>query len=218
MIFMWMTGLELAHDLRMPLQLIASSAQMLRQSLDDPALDGRAYADILMASVDQLNRLLNGALAQARCDLKNADLVARVRALCLSCRPWAEQRGVSLRFNSNAGTLTTALDEEMLSRILLNLVSNALRYTPRGGEIRVELTAMGDFAEVSVIDSGAGISPQRQARVFQWGESQGGNGFGLPIARECARAMGGELTLRCPPGAGCAFTLRLPVRDAAAVG
>ena len=60
---MWTTEVELAHDLRMPLQLISSSAQMLKQSLDDPSLDGRAYADILLSSVDQLQRLLGGALA-----------------------------------------------------------------------------------------------------------------------------------------------------------
>ena len=209
---MWMTGLELAHDLRMPLQLIASSAQMLKLSLDDPAMDGRAYADILLASVDELNRLLNSALSREKPRPKNADLTARVRSLCQSCRPWVEQRGVALRFSANVAPLVTALDEDMLSRILLNLISNALRFTPRGGEIHVELRALGDFVEIGVIDDGAGIPPQRQARVFQRGETEGGHGFGLPIARECARAMGGELTLRSVPGAGSAFTLRLPVR------
>ncbi|MBQ8108617.1 MAG: HAMP domain-containing histidine kinase [Clostridia bacterium] len=210
---MWTTEVELAHDLRMPLQLISSSAQMLKQSLDDPSLDGRAYADILLSSVDQLQRLLGGALAGEKPRFKNADITARVRQLCQSCRPYAEQRGVALRYAANTGTLLLALDEELLSRALLNLISNALRFTPAGGEIRVELAALGDFVEISVVDSGAGISPQRQTRVFQWGESEGGHGYGLPIARRCARALGGELTLRSAPGQGSAFTLRLPVRS-----
>ena len=219
---MWTTGVELAHDLRMPLQLICSSAQMVRLSLDDPTLDGRAYADLLMASVNQLRQMLDGALRTGGASARelprmvNADLVARVRELCFSCRPYAEQLGVSLRFSGNVAALMLAVDEDMLSRILLNLISNALRFAPGGSEVRVELVALGDWAEVSVIDGGAGIPPQRQPRVFLWGETEGGHGCGLPIAREFARAMGGELSLRSEPGAGCAFTLRLPVRAACA--
>ena len=91
------------------------------------------------------------------------------------------------------------------------MLSNALRFTPRGGEVRVEVAALGDAAEVRVIDSGAGIPPSRQGRVFLWGETEGGHSYGLPIARRLARAMGGELTLRSVPGKGATFTLRLPV-------
>ena len=219
---MWMNGVELAHDLRMPLQLIASSAQMLKLSLDDPALDGRAYADLLLSSVEQLNRMLRGALEEADVSErehqreKNADLAARVRRLCESCRPYAEQLGVALRYGANTAALPLSLDEDMLSRVLLNLISNALRFTPRGGEVRVEVAAMGDAAEVRVIDSGAGIPAARQGRVFLWGETDGGHGYGLPIARRLARAMGGELTLRSAPGRGATFTLRLPVKEARA--
>ena len=219
---MWMNGVELAHDLRMPLQLIASSAQMLKLSLDDPALDGRAYADLLLSSVEQLNRMLRGALEEADVSErehqreKNADLAARVRRLCESCRPYAEQLGVALRYSANTAALPLSLDEDMLSRVLLNLISNALRFTPRGGEVRVEVAAMGDAAEVRVIDSGAGIPAARQGRVFLWGETEGGHGYGLPIARRLARAMGGELTLRSAPGRGATFTLRLPVKEARA--
>lgn len=216
---MWMNGVELAHDLRMPLQLIASSAQMLKLSLDDPALDGKAYADLLISSVEQLNRMLRGALEEADAPArehqreKNADLAARVRRLCESCRPYAEQLGVALRYSANTAALKLSLDEDMLSRVLLNLISNALRFTPRGGEVRVEVAAMGDAAEVRVIDSGAGIPAARQGRVFLWGETEGGHGYGLPIARRLARAMGGELTLRSAPGRGTTFTLRLPVHS-----
>ncbi len=214
---MWKSGVELAHDLRMPLQLIASSAQMLRLSLDDPALDGRAYADLLLSSVEQMSRMLGGALEEAdapareRPRAKDADLAARVRRLCESCRPYAEQLGVALRYGANTAALKLSLDEDMLARVLLNLISNALRFTPRGGEVRVEVAALGDAVEVRVTDSGAGIPPARQDRVFLWGETDGGHGYGLPIARRLARAMGGELTLRSAPGKGATFTLRLPV-------
>ncbi len=217
-------SVELAHDLRLPLQLIQSSARMLKLSLDDPTLDGRAYADMLMASVAQLNRLAEAALsdgAQARRDararLRSVDLAACVKNLCAGCRAYADERGVALRYSGNAASLNVRLDEDMLCRILLNLISNALRFTPPGGEIRVTLAARGDAVELTVSDTGAGIPPERQPLVFLPGETDGGYGFGLPIARELARRMGGDLTLGASPARGSAFTLRLPMSAGEAV-
>ena len=135
-----MDSVEMAHDLRMPLQLIYSSAQMLKLSREDPTLDADAYADILMQSVEHMCRMLEGALE--RCDRAcrqerprpvNADLATCVRQLCLRCQPFAEQAGVRLSWAGNVASLHMALDEDMLSRVLLNLISNALRFTPRGG-------------------------------------------------------------------------------------
>lgn len=220
---MLMTGVELAHDLRMPLQLIYSSAQMLKLSRDDPTLDAALYADMLMDSVEHMRRMLDIALEscgracrQEQPRLVNADLPERVRQLCRSCRPYAEQGGVTLNCDGNVAALRMALDEDMLSRILLNLISNALRFTPRGGSVRVAWRAMGDFAEVCVSDTGPGIPAQRLPYVFLRGETEGGHGYGLPIALRLARAMGGDLTARSDPGKGSAFTLRLPVRAARA--
>ena len=143
-------------------------------------------------------------------------MVACVRGLCRDCLPYADERGVALRYAGNVGALTLALDEDMLARILLNLISNALRFTPAGGGIRVSLTALGDAVEIVVADTGAGIAPERQPWVFLRGETDGGHGHGLPIARALARQLGGDLTLRSAPGRGSAFTLRLPVRAAEA--
>ena len=99
----------------------------------------------------------------------------------------------------------------LLARILLNLISNALRFTPRGGEVTVVWRAMGDYVEICVADDGAGIAPERLPYVFLRGESDGGYGHGLPIAQRLARIMGGDLTASSQSGKGSAFTLRLPV-------
>jgi len=219
-----MMGVELAHDLRMPLQLIFSSAQMLKLSREDPTLDADAYVDILMQSVEHMRRMLDGALERCgrasrpeRPRPVNADLVACIKQLCLRCRPFAEQAGVRLECRGNVASLRMALDEDMLCRVLLNLISNALRFTPRGGNVRVQWRAMGDYVEISVADDGAGIAPERLPYVFLRGESDGGHGYGLPIALRLARAMDGDLTVQSRRGHGSAFTLRLPVRAARAV-
>ncbi|MBR1822019.1 MAG: HAMP domain-containing histidine kinase [Clostridia bacterium] len=218
------TGVEMAHDLRMPLQIIQSSAQLLKLSLSDPTLDTAAYADMLLDSVAHLQRMLDSTLADCgRAPRREApllrpiDLAACARTLCRECRAYADEKGVALKFSANVATLKMWMDEDMLSRILLNLISNALRFTPRGGEIRVALNALGDAAELSVTDTGAGIPPEKQPYVFLQGETDGGHGYGLPIARKLARQLGGELTLRSVPGGGSTFTLRLPVRSAEAV-
>ena len=117
----------------------------------------------------------------------------------------------------NVAALNMAMDEDMLARILLNLISNALRHTPKGGRVSVNWTALGDFVEITVSDTGEGIPRERQGYIFLPGESDGGHGYGLPIAQRLARALGGELSVASVPGQGSAFTLRLPVRAARAV-
>ena len=121
-----MMGVELAHDLRMPLQLIFSSAQMLKLSREDPTLDADAYVDILMQSVEHMRRMLDGTLERCgravRQELPrpvNADLATCIRQLCLRCRPFAEQAGVHLSCQGNVASLRMALDEDMLCRVLL---------------------------------------------------------------------------------------------------
>ena len=214
---------ELIHDLRMPLQLICAGAQLLRLSLDDNTVDARACVDMLVESAEYMCRMLERALEDCgrapreAPRLVNRDIAACVRELCLRCRPYARQHGVALRCSGNVAALNMALDEDMLSRILLNLIFNALRHTPAGGTVRVRWRALGDRVEISVTDTGEGIPPQALPYIFLNGESKGGHGYGLPIARELARALGGELI----PGSGCgrggAFTLRLPVRAACVV-
>jgi len=122
-----------------------------------------------------------------------------------------------LSCQGNVASLRMALDEDMLCRVLLNLISNALRFTPRGGEVRVTWRALGDSVEICVSDDGAGIPPERIPYIFLRGESDGGHGHGLPIALRLARAMGGDLSAASQRGQGSAFTLRLPVRSARAV-
>ncbi|MDO4865058.1 MAG: HAMP domain-containing sensor histidine kinase [Clostridia bacterium] len=206
---------EWSHDLRLPLQQVTSCAQLLRLELD--GRDGAAaeYVELLMDGVGQLRRLLDRALEREDRDAPRwveGDLPACVRELCRRCRPWAAEAGVALRCSGNVADLRMALDEDKLSRVLLNLIANALRFTPRGGRIRVTWRALGDFAEVCVADDGPGIPPERLPWVFLDGETEGGHGHGLSIARTLARTMGGELTARSTRGAGSAFTLRLPVR------
>ena len=94
-----------------------------------------------------------------------------------------------------------------------NLLSNALKFTPEGGRVRVQVRALGDFVEVRVSDNGCGIAPDRIDSIFEPHETDGGYGYGLYIARAYAHMLGGELRAASEPLHGSAFTLRLPVRS-----
>ena len=201
---------ELAHDLRMPLQLMLSCAQLLRAEpgvADTPAC---AYADLLMDSVRAAQDMLERRLAPTEPARREAvELSGHLRRLCLRCAPEARSRGVRLTCRASAEPLAARLDAAALDRILMNLIANALRFTPPGGTVLVRLRALGDAAEIDVIDDGPGIPPEKLDRVFLEGETTGGHGLGLPIAAALARRLGGALTAASTPGRGATFTLRL---------
>ena len=203
--------MELLHDLRLSLQLIQASAQMLELSGHDGAT--RGYLDALMEGAAQMGRLLDGALKRHEAPAPEpVELMGCLRALCLRCRDYAAARGVALALSGNVDALTLAADGDALARVLLNLLMNAIRFSPAGGRVAVRCTALGDFAEIAVTDDGPGIAPERLPYVFLRGETDGGHGYGLPAAMEGARTLGGSLSAHSRPGAGSTFTLRLPVR------
>lgn len=212
-------SMNLAHDMRIPLQLIYSSAQMLQNELSDSGHPARKYAQILLDSVQELNHMLENALQSESTNmlrLRQEDLTQRTRDICNQCRLTAESKGVRLTYSSNVSVLKTALDGEKYVRVLLNLISNAIRFTPRGGSIRIHMHCMNDFSEISVSDTGCGVSPEDMPHIFERGFTQGGRGLGLHIAREYAQMMGGSLTASSTPGAGSVFTFRLPIKSVAA--
>jgi signal transduction histidine kinase len=100
-------------------------------------------------------------------------------------------------------------------QIMMNLLVNAIRYSPEGGMIWIRPEREGDIASITVADLGKGIAPEDQARIFDKFErvdvtEPGGTGLGLYIARRLARAMGGDLAVDSAPGQGARFTLTLP--------
>ena len=208
-----MKNAELMHDLRMPLQLMMSCAQLLEMEIGENER-AKEYVRMLMGNAMEMQRMLSGAMERLKPETKpvRSDLVLRTWEAYTRCQLYAARKGINLRFNSNTDRLELALDEEKFSRILMNLVSNALKFTPEGGQVRLVVRALGDFAEVDVIDNGCGIAPERQESIFDLHETDGGYGYGLYIARAYAGQMGGTLSAASVPGEGSTFTLRLPVK------
>lgn len=207
---------ELLHDIRMPLQLIYSCAQLLETEIGENER-AQSHIRMLLGSAEQLQEMLTGALEQARPEAgrvrwQRSELVNCTWETFVRCDVQARRRGIQMSFHSNVDRLPTALDEGKYARILLNLLSNALKYTPEGGHVRVEIAAMNDFAEVAVADDGCGVAPDRLEKIFELHETEDGYGYGLFIARDYARRLGGTLVALSDGKNGSRFVLRLPVR------
>jgi signal transduction histidine kinase len=119
--------------------------------------------------------------------------------------------------SSRADSVPAAGDFRRALQIVVNLLTNAIRYSPEGGQIWIRTDREGDLGALIIADQGKGISPDDQARIFEKFEridptEPGGTGLGLYIARRLARAMGGDLAVDSAPGQGARFTFTLPLR------
>ena len=210
---------DVAHALRTPLTAIRGNLELHVGRADD------AHVEVLASSleqVDELVRLVNQLLLLEKLEsgfpdalkLERFDLYALARSLVDHLRVLAEERGVALRVHGD--TVIVQADPGQLRQALANLIDNALRHTPRGGGVEIEVRAQRGFAELRVADTGPGIAPGDLGRVFERFFSTAddlsrGTGLGLPIARAIARAHGGDVHASSPGGA--VFTLVLPLSE-----
>lgn len=216
-------GERLDQALRAPLNHIVSAAELLSAQQDGPLRrDYAAYAgDIatagrhLLAMVDDLVDLQAIERPDFRPDAERIDLadIARRAAGLLSVR--AGDRKVRIDKPHDSEHLPAIGEFRRVLQILMNLLVNAIRYSPEGGMVWIRPEVEGNVASVTVADLGKGISPDDQARIFEKFErvdpsEPGGTGLGLYIARRLARSMGGDLAVDSAPGQGARFTLTLP--------
>ena len=123
----------------------------------------------------------------------------------------ARGRGIDYELELGEGAVLVT-DGDRVLQIVTNLLANALHWTPQGGEVDLALGGQDGEVTVAVADTGPGIAPQEQERIFRpfWSGDGGGTGLGLTIARELAVALGGRLELHSEPGRGSRFVLVLP--------
>jgi len=212
--------------LRTPLAEIVDNAERIRSQRAGPLDENYASyaADIasagrhLLALVDDLVDLQAIERPDFTPEAEPIDLadIARRAAGLFAVRAGA--RNVSIDAPAHDETLPATGDFTRALQVLVNLLGNAIRYTPEGGQVWIRTEREGDLAAVVVADQGKGIAPEDQERIFEkFGRvdpnEPGGTGLGLYIARRLARAMGGEIAVDSAPGQGARFTFTLPARQ-----
>jgi PAS domain S-box-containing protein len=221
----------LAHELRNPLGPIVNSMHLLKSSCELPGPAQTAF-EIIERQVRSLERLIGDLVDTARVDSGKVDLELRVldiaevlRNAAESSRAAAESRHHSLESILLAGPVLVRGDPERLQQVFVNLLNNAIKYTPDGGRIWVTATTEGEEAVVRIRDTGVGISREMLPKVFDLftqedsarHRSGGGLGLGLPVVRNLVALHGGTVQVRSEgAGRGAEFVVRLPLHREAA--
>lgn len=215
-----------SHELRGPLTVIATSADAaLRDAERDPDHDRRRFQTIADGA-KQMSRLtadlllLAGADRSLERELFVVELSAMLRKLANEYRARFTERGIALRSAVEVPAIVYG-NPDQIERVVANLLENALRYTPAGGSVSIEIHRHGAEVQVAVRDSGGGIAPENLERIFDrfWRadpvRSPKGSGLGLSIARALARRHGGDVTVTSRVGEGSTFVVTFPVRPRA---
>jgi two-component system OmpR family sensor kinase len=213
---------DVSHELRTPLTTIQGNVDLLRRgAADDPAMRNEALAAIGNETA-RMRRLVNDLLLLAQADaglqlhLQPVELDTLILDVYRQGQVIAQNTGVHVRLGAEDQAVVLG-DADRLRQLLLNLVDNAIKYTPSGGDVTLTLKRQAGWVQIVVEDTGAGIAPEDLPHIFdrfyradRSRTRPGGAGLGLAIAKWVAEAHGGQLEVESRPGAGTIFTLYLP--------
>lgn len=211
---------DVSHELRTPLTAIRGNLDLIKRY----GMDRESF-DAIQTEADRMARMVNDLLLLARADyggltleLEPIDVDTVVSEVYREARVLVQDRAVTVRMGDFEPARING-NADRIKQLLLNLISNAIKFTPEGGSITINLRLEGDHCVLEVSDTGIGISPEDQARIFdrfyqadmsrarQTGE---GAGLGLSIAKWIVDAHGGTIGVRSTPGKGTTFSIRLP--------
>ncbi len=219
-----------SHDLKNPLGSIMGYMDLIHMTNTLNA-QGMEYSRRVHQAVAHMRQLIDDLLDMARIEsgitlrYREVHLRTLVDDVVRRLHPQALEKNLEIHVEVPPDLPLVPADEGRLGQIVGNLVSNAIKYTPAGGQVWIEASASGDKVEVSVRDTGLGISPEDQIRVFerffrvrtQQTEMIEGTGLGLPIAKSLVEGHGGQIGLVSRLGEGSTFTFTLPLKAPAGV-
>ena len=216
-----------SHELRSPLTTVIGYSEFLEEELEGPLTAGqRAYVDEIQRGGRRLRRLVDDLLdfsltdgRTIRVEHQEADLAAKVRTAVAGMQPQAQTARIALKAEVPEGPLRAWLDADRFEQVVMNLVGNAIKFTPAEGRITVKLAAEHGELMLQVCDTGQGIDaadlPHLFEKFYQAGGSRrmrGGAGLGLAITKAIIESHGGTITVDSQPGEGTCFVVRLPHR------
>ncbi|MCC8173688.1 MAG: helix-turn-helix domain-containing protein [Odoribacter sp.] len=215
---------NISHEIRTPLTLIAGPLEKLYSTSTDPAIKKqlkmvRKNAWKLKDMVEQLLDFRKLKTGKYKVDYQNDDIVNYFKSLTDSFSSLAEERNIKLTFQSNQESYIGTLDSQKTDKIFNNLISNALKYTPAGGQVNLMLEIKEKEYIVTVKDTGVGIPPENLDKIFnrffQYASDKNitGFGIGLSITHDLIEVLGGKITVDSEKDKGSTFFVTLPLID-----
>jgi PAS domain S-box-containing protein len=215
----------MSHELRTPINATLGYTELMEMGVAGAlTAQQREYLERIRLTQQHLLAIITDLLnysrieaGQVEYDLAPVPVAEIVNGVLSMVEPQALARGLTLQRGPCADDLVAMADRAKAQQVVLNLLGNAVKFTPAGGSVTVTCGAEGARVTITVADTGGGIEPDQHAAIFepfvQLGRSltsgHEGTGLGLAISRDLARAMGGDLTVRSTPGEGAVFTLAL---------
>jgi len=222
---------DASHELRTPLTVLRSATDLLDQHRDEPLEHNGELFDDVRGEIARMERLAQDLLTLARSDTGGLELmtapldVADIASeVVRRTTPLAQSKGVQLTLRAEPQASTVEADPDRLQQVFLILIDNAIKHTPPGGDVSVQVQRHGQSSQVVVADTGTGIAPEHLPRIFDRfyradrarSRDGGGTGLGLAIAKMLIEAHGGQLQLASTLHVGTQVTVSLPLVNRAA--
>lgn len=220
---------NVSHEFRTPLTLILTPIEKLMKAAQE---DQRGQFQLIHRNAKRLLNLVNQLLDFRKLEVQEikfipfeGDIIQFIRETTFSFSDLSEKKDIHLDFRTSIESLETIFDQDKLEKILLNLLSNAFKFTPEHGSVTVELQELaredGRWLELKVKDTGIGIPADKQEKIFErffQNDLPGsmvnqGSGIGLSITKEFVRVHGGTVAVQSEEGKGSCFTVQIPMRE-----
>jgi signal transduction histidine kinase len=217
----------MSHELRTPLNAIAGYAELLELGMRGPITDQQREAiRRIRKSQSHLLGIVNDILTLAKTEtgripvnLENIPVAAAIESARFLVQPLMEENALTFSAEECDPALSVVADQDRMQQVLVNVLSNAAKFSRRGGAVTVRCEVRDHLVAILVIDSGRGIDPSMHEAIFEpfvqlstgLTRTADGSGLGLPISRELARLMGGDVTVESARDKGATFTLLLPL-------
>jgi signal transduction histidine kinase len=221
---------NMSHELRTPLNAIIGFTQVLQQKLFGEVNDKQEeYLQDINVSADHLLALINDILDLSKVEAGQVELEVAPFSLrealdrgVVMIRERAMKGGVDVQLELDPAVDVVEGDERRIRQVVFNLLSNAVKFTPEGGRVDISAAKQNGKVVVSVADTGPGIAPDDQARIFEEfqqakatnGERPEGTGLGLALSRSLVELHGGRIWVESAPGKGSTFSFTIPVGSA----
>jgi signal transduction histidine kinase/PAS domain-containing protein len=223
---------NVSHELKTPLNVIFATAQLLNMYCNNGTLDGKKasiikYIDSIKQNSYRLSKLINNIVDLSKIEagffelnLSNNNIVEVVEEIVMSVTNYTESKGLNIIFDTDTEEIIIACDPEKIERIVLNLISNAIKFSEAGDEILVDIKYSNDFVEISVQDNGIGIEVHQLNIIFDrfkqvdksLSRNAQGTGIGLSLVKSIVELHGGRIYVESIFGMGSKFTVILPTR------
>lgn len=220
---------NISHEFKTPLNIILGTMQLIRKNIEQDNITYDTlykHTNIIKQNSYRLLRLVNNLIDISRIETgyyklnqSNQNIVKIVEDITLSVAEYVENRNIDLIFDTNEEEVITACDPDKIERVILNILSNAIKYTPKGGKIEVRLERNLDKVLVYIKDNGIGIPKEKVDVIFdRFGQvnsdlsrNSEGSGIGLSLVKSILNLHGGDISVYSEIGEGSEFVFELPV-------